>query len=207
MTNILCFGDSNTWGFDAENQCRFPNNILWSSRLQYILGSQYTVSAFGIPDMTYGNDDPYYRCCDGCSNIIPAIRANSPIDIVVVSLGVNDCKSYLANSSSDLERNIQRMIHRILLYKDLNTHTHKVILCGQKVLSELPSKTYRREFSTDLGEKVDTLNNILIELSKSNDVKYCPPPDNLDFCSDGLHYSKKGHEIFANNVATVIRNI
>ena len=36
MVNILCFGDSNTWGYDPATQTRFPNNIRWTGVLQRI---------------------------------------------------------------------------------------------------------------------------------------------------------------------------
>jgi hypothetical protein len=29
MKKVLCYGDSNTYGFDAENGARFPDSVRW----------------------------------------------------------------------------------------------------------------------------------------------------------------------------------
>ena len=34
MKQILCFGDSNTWGYNGENRERFPWGVRWTSLLQ-----------------------------------------------------------------------------------------------------------------------------------------------------------------------------
>lgn len=34
MKQILCFGDSNTWGYDGESRERLPFKVRWTGRLQ-----------------------------------------------------------------------------------------------------------------------------------------------------------------------------
>ena len=34
MKQILCFGDSNTWGYNGENGERFPWGVRWTGLLQ-----------------------------------------------------------------------------------------------------------------------------------------------------------------------------
>ena len=34
MKQILCFGDSNTWGYDGESRKRLPWGVRWTSLLQ-----------------------------------------------------------------------------------------------------------------------------------------------------------------------------
>ena len=34
MKQILCFGDSNTWGYDGESRTRLPWGVRWTSLLQ-----------------------------------------------------------------------------------------------------------------------------------------------------------------------------
>lgn len=46
MKNILCFGDSNTFGYDTINDSRFPWGVRWTSILQEMLGIGQT--SFGI---------------------------------------------------------------------------------------------------------------------------------------------------------------
>ena len=34
MKQILCFGDSNSWGYDGESGERLPFKVRWTGRLQ-----------------------------------------------------------------------------------------------------------------------------------------------------------------------------
>lgn len=41
--NILCFGDSNTWGYKPDKTGRFDENTRWTALLQKKLGTEYQV--------------------------------------------------------------------------------------------------------------------------------------------------------------------
>lgn len=205
--NILCFGDSNTWGFDSDNLCRFPKEIRWTGRLQKYLGDEYLVSEFGICDMTFGTDDPVYDSCNGARNIIPAIRANSPVDYVVLSLGINDCKNYLFNSLETILQDAGRLICKIQKYSDLNTGSPKVIVCAQAVLREKFSESYPEEFDNDSVRKIFQLNGCLKRLCEQMNVLYCDVPYFTEFGADGGHYSAEGHDSFAKNLAEFIKSL
>ena len=56
MKNILCYGDSNTWGyvagkFDMKTMYmeRYPRNIRWTGRLQKLLGDDFYVQQKILP--------------------------------------------------------------------------------------------------------------------------------------------------------------
>ena len=37
MKSILCYGDSNTYGFNPVNSLRYPTNIRWTGCLQELI--------------------------------------------------------------------------------------------------------------------------------------------------------------------------
>ena len=205
--NILCFGDSNTWGFDADNLCRFPKDVRWTGKLQEYLGDEYLVSEFGICDMTFGTDDPVYYSCNGLKNIIPAIRANSPVDYVVISLGINDCKKYLFNSIETIVEDAGRLFYRIQKYHDLNTDFPKVIVCAQFVPLEKFIQSYPEEFDNNSVRKIYQLNGCLKRLCEQIGILYCDLPYSVEFGADGGHYSAEGHKSFARNLANFIKSL
>ena len=43
MVRILCYGDSNSWGYNAETAGRFDENTRWTARLQKMLGEGYQI--------------------------------------------------------------------------------------------------------------------------------------------------------------------
>lgn len=205
--NILCFGDSNTWGFDADNLCRYPKEVRWAGKLCEYLDPGDEVFEFGICDMTFGTDDPFYRACNGYKNIIPAIRANSPLDYVVVSLGVNDCKKYLFNTDERIIKDAGRLIFLTKKYSDLNTSSPKVIVCGQLVATSDISKYYPTEFDSSSAEQIYQVSRELKRFCKSEDIPYFKFPQGMKFCNDGCHYSAEGHELFAKELATFIKSL
>ncbi|MFR0962663.1 MAG: hypothetical protein ACLSGB_12965 [Dorea sp.] len=44
----MCYGDSNTWGYDAITDGRFPDEVRWTGKLQEKLGAEYTVIEEGL---------------------------------------------------------------------------------------------------------------------------------------------------------------
>ena len=41
--NILCFGDSNTFGYNPTNGLRYDKNTRWTGVLQNLLGDNFNV--------------------------------------------------------------------------------------------------------------------------------------------------------------------
>ena len=39
MTTVLCYGDSNTYGYIPCSGMRYPKDVRWTGRLQVLLGS------------------------------------------------------------------------------------------------------------------------------------------------------------------------
>ena len=40
MTTILCYGDSNTYGYNPVNGLSYPKDVRWRGVLQKLLGEQ-----------------------------------------------------------------------------------------------------------------------------------------------------------------------
>ena len=89
---ILCFGDSNTWGYAATGG-RFEEDVRWPTRLGTLLGDGYAVIEEGFNGRTCVYDDPIeggYK--SGLAYLPPCVMTHTPLDLVVIMLGTNDCK-------------------------------------------------------------------------------------------------------------------
>lgn len=64
---IVCFGDSNTWGYDAETDQRFKDEIRWTGLLDTELGDSYRVIEEGLPGRTSVSEDPLFEGLAGIS--------------------------------------------------------------------------------------------------------------------------------------------
>ena len=46
MKYILCYGDSNTFGYNPKNGLRYPEEIRWTGRLGIMLGEEYKIHTY-----------------------------------------------------------------------------------------------------------------------------------------------------------------
>ena len=75
---IVCFGDSNTWGYDPGTAERFPEDVRWTGLLAQALGENYWV----IEEGQNGRTPPTIRVRErkmACVPLCPALRARNPL--------------------------------------------------------------------------------------------------------------------------------
>lgn len=94
MKNILLFGDSNTYGYKPDGSGRFDETVRWSAQVRdYFKEKGIHVIEEGLCGRTTVFEDelrPYRRGAD----ILPVLlESHSPLDLVVIMLGTNDCKT------------------------------------------------------------------------------------------------------------------
>lgn len=99
MKTVLCFGDSNTWGYDAETYdiktgCvnRIPFEERWPGIAQQKLGSGFRILENALNARTIIVEDPYYVHRRGIDSLEEAMDMCTPLDLVAIQLGVNELK-------------------------------------------------------------------------------------------------------------------
>jgi lysophospholipase L1-like esterase len=102
MKTILCYGDSNTWGYDPLTRARFPPDVRWTGVLAACLGLDYRVIEEGLNGRTTRWDDPIETDRDGLAYLRPCVESHQPLDLVIVMLGTNDLKQRFDLSASDI---------------------------------------------------------------------------------------------------------
>ena len=90
-STILCYGDSNTWGFvpGSEGE-RFSWEERWPGVLQGELGADYRVIEEGLSGRTTVLDNPLEPYRNGREYLLPCLQSHQPLDLVVIFLGTND---------------------------------------------------------------------------------------------------------------------
>ena len=63
--NILCFGDSNTWGYIPGTGERYAPEVRWPGVMAAALGAGYHISEDGLNGRTTGFDFPWADCRGG----------------------------------------------------------------------------------------------------------------------------------------------
>ena len=94
MKQILCFGDSNTWGYDGESRERLPWGVRWTSLLQEKLNKEeYRVIEEGLCGRTTVFEDPLRDGRKGTALLPTLLETHAQADVITLMLGTNDCKT------------------------------------------------------------------------------------------------------------------
>lgn len=111
MTNILFYGDSNTWGFDPSTTLRYPYRDRWTTVCAALLGEDYNCIPAGMNGRTTAFDDPVKGARNGLKGLDCELQTHKPLDLFVVMLGTNDLKYTDAEGSAD---GMERLIELVL---------------------------------------------------------------------------------------------
>ncbi len=110
MYEILCFGDSNTWGASPELGRRFDRDLRWTGVLQRTLGSGFFVIEEGQCGRTTVWDDPVEGGNkNGLEYLAPCLESHAPLDLVILMLGTNDAKKRFGVTAFDIGMCISRL--------------------------------------------------------------------------------------------------
>ena len=91
MLNILCYGDSNTWGqVPGADTDRFQRQDRWPQVMASHLGDGYEVFEAGLSGRTTTFDRPPRQWRNGRDLLVPTLETYSPLDLVIILLGTND---------------------------------------------------------------------------------------------------------------------
>jgi lysophospholipase L1-like esterase len=102
MREILCFGDSNTWGYDPATRERFTNDVRWTGVLQASLGPGFRVIEEGLNGRTTVWEDPVEGDKMGKRHLVPVLESQAPLDLVILMLGTNDTKRRYSAPATDI---------------------------------------------------------------------------------------------------------
>ncbi|MBR4079302.1 MAG: G-D-S-L family lipolytic protein [Christensenellaceae bacterium] len=209
--NILCFGDSNTWGFDAQNDRRFPRKIRWTGVLAKELGKTAYIWENGVGGRTTVFDDPV--CPERCSinYLSDSLRSTMPLDLVVLNLGLNDTKVHLNTTPLAIASGIELLIQKI---QDPSLYVHgasipKILLCSPIILrDDVAERCPLGGFDAQSVKKCSMLQSYYADIAKKygcyflNSAEYAIPGD-----YDGIHLDENGHKSLGTAVANLIKQI
>ncbi|MEX0861104.1 MAG: SGNH/GDSL hydrolase family protein [Cucumibacter sp.] len=115
MKTILCYGDSLTFGSDAENEGRHAFEDRWPSVLEAGLGGKARIIAEGLGGRTTVFDDHSSPADLNGSRVLPTLlKSHQPLDAVVIMLGTNDLKPFINGTAIGAAMGMQRLVQIVL---------------------------------------------------------------------------------------------
>lgn len=115
MKQILCFGDSNTYGLipGTTNQ-RYGWGTRWTSILDDKVRTKgYRVIEEGLCGRTTVFDNPFRTERRGTEMLPAILESHRPVDTIVLMLGTNDCKSVYSATPEVIGQGIEQLLDQI----------------------------------------------------------------------------------------------
>lgn len=137
MKNILAFGDSLTWGYDAASQKRHRFEVRWPSVLASGLDEPVNMIAEGLNGRTTIFDDYSAASERNGAKMLPSLLAtHEPLDLVIMMLGTNDMRSHICGNAAGSATGIGRLISIIKTFPYKPDHKVPDILVMAPPLAE-----------------------------------------------------------------------
>jgi len=215
--SILCYGDSNTWGYipvkNFTSTQRYPRNKRWPGILQKLLGNDYYIVEEGLNGRTTNLDYSIPPDRNGKTYLSPCLYSHAPINLVIIALGGNDLKACFNRKAEDVKDGLSELIDIIQqsIYGPGMIRSPEILIINPpKPLSAAGNFVDENGVHVfiDAVAKAELLAQAYSDLSKEKECHYLEISQ-LVFPSplDGLHFDFVGHDKFANLVFEKINSI
>ncbi len=198
--NILCYGDSNTYGLMQDWKHRFPRFVRWPGRLQAMLGGSHYVIEDGLVGRTCASRD-VGRYGRSAMDFLPvALECHAPLDYLILAFGTNDCKVVKARSVEEAASGMEKLV-QLAQEKAPNTK----ILIVTSAPMHAPVLEIDPDFddlSIRISEELHTAHQQIAEKYGCLYLDAGSVTRTAD--GDGEHLDAEGHAALANAVATIL---
>ncbi len=202
MKNILCYGDSNTWGAIPGTLARHPQDVRWTGVMAKELGQNYHVIEDGINGRRTIWDDPQNLCRNGLDSLGYALYRAKPLDLVILMLGTNDLNH---TDAEGYYEGISVVAKRILLANECYPGTSDVFpeKTGLLLVSpiELCSHMQKYEESVKFAVYTERLAGEL-GIPWLNAAEFAKPSE-----ADGCHMDAESHLKLGKAIAAKVKEI
>ena len=210
MSTVLCYGDSNTYGYVPETGMRYPRNVRYPGRLQMLLGDDYTVIEEGCNGRTTIYDDPIDGWKNGMDYLRPCLNSHKPVDIVILMLGSNDLKATFKLSARDIADGAAALVEVIRSFtEEKQGFIPKIILVSPpEIGTGIKTSPFYGAFYEDAVARSREFPGYYKAVAERygciffNAAEHIYPSE-----TDSLHLTQEGHKILAERLCDIVKSI
>jgi len=184
MPRLLCFGDSNTYGF-APGGGRYAAELRWTGRLARLLGPDWRVIEAGLNGRCAGSCDELRPELSGADTIGRYLDKYQPLDGIIVMLGTNDA---LGGQAAEIAASMSRLLDQALAHPaTIRRHTAVLLIAPVPRRCTLPPGPVSRALAP-----------LYQRLAAEKDIAFADAGAwEIGLTEDGCHFSPAGHRAFA----------
>lgn len=203
MKKILCFGDSNTWGYNPSDASRFGEGVRWTSILQRKLVGQSEIIEEGLCGRTTIFEDRWRPNRRGIDSLEEIFENTEHIDSVILMLGTNDCKSFYNTTEKTIVAGVEKCLNLVLKH----VPPENILLVSPIHLGkDVWRNEYDPEFDENSVEVSYRLKKEYKNLAHNKKVRFLAASDYVEPSGiDQEHLDSKSHAIFADVIYGKLR--
>jgi lysophospholipase L1-like esterase len=207
MKHLLCFGDSNTWGYVPGSGQRFPLQVRWPGVLQARLGSRWRVIEEGLNGRTTIHQDPERDGRNGRLFLGPLLESHAPLDLLILMLGTNDLMPCYASSAADVAAGVGILLDIVATSGAGPSATAPAVLLVAPPRIKAAGMAFELGYAGVAEESVAVSEHYLALATARN----CPYLDAAQVVSasdeDGVHLDAEAHGALAEAIAERVRSL
>lgn len=202
MKRILIYGDSIPWGLIPTTKFeRFAFGERWPGKLQTMLGTDYQIIEECLCARTIDSDDPRpgFEGRNAMKTLPTILDSQYPLDVIVLSLGLNEIKSIYDWTALDVAKKMGRMIDAIQERKpNFHESNPRIVLLSQP---EVASTGAWGDLWVGSDEKSRELFAAYRQLAAEKGVEFIDASSVFVDAKDGVHIDAQNHGAMAELVA------
>ena len=200
---ILCYGDSNTWGYvpningyskDAIMQQYNEEECWW-----YDLKKDNEVFVDGLCGRCIAHENKCLRNRNALKTINDDLQKYNELDLVIIQLGTNDCKGEYKDSAFDITKNLEKLISHIrtLISSEILIISPAQIREDNKITKKYYIGAESKSADLDYYYKI---------LAQKQNYSFISGTD-LELGEDGEHLTLNGHKVLGQKVALYVKEL
>ncbi len=206
MKRILCYGDSNTWGYKPADGSRFNEAERWPAIMSKKLHCSSILIEEGLNGRSALNLYPGYDYANGTAYIAENISRFTPLDLAVIFLGLNDIAAAPDEPLWKICEAIEEIAEIILsAHTEINEPLPQILLMGLPRISRDFEET---GFYEILINKVHAFPDLVGEAALKHGYHFINTAELIETSPlDGTHLSADAHYRLAIHTADYINRI
>ena len=196
MKQILCFGDSNTWGLIPATRKRYPWGVRWTSILQEkTKKDDVRIIEEGLCGRTTVFEDELRTGRKGTAVLPMILESHSPLDEVIIMLGTNDCKRAYNVSAEVIGKGAELLISQV---KAIQPQSKILLVSTIDLGDEVWKSEFDPEFSKESVAVSKQLKNVYEKVAEKENVYFLAASDFAKSSKKDMeHLSPEGHAALA----------
>lgn len=215
MKTVLCFGDSNTWGYDPDASfgtpfpVRHPHDVRWTGVLARELGAGWRVLEEGQNGRTTVFADLLVPHRKGLDYLPAVLESHKPLDAVVLMLGTNDLKAIFSAPPTQIAEGAG-VLAKMILTGDAgpDARAPKLLLVAPAAVGSFALLPDLEEKFAGAEAKAKRFPMLYRRLADTLGCAFLNAQDHVQPSrTDGLHFDAAGHLALGRAIAVAVAKL